>query len=130
MSTAMSASSMAMSAAAQAQADEAKKTACVNFMGDYTNDFSNVDLMRVYADCVGFLYPAELTGSSIIMLKVVLCIAFIGGALGVQYARKSGMWSGAVDYGMLFLMGFIFTPLITLILVALVYGLGWIVGVV
>lgn len=102
---------------AQATADRAAIVACRQGVKGYQNDTATVEQARQYADCVDRLYPDPMSGSSVMLLKGVIIICFLGVIIG-------GLWGHLQDEGVFFgaLAGFLFA--ISALVVLALAGFG------
>lgn len=88
---AIAASNAALSAAHAAQAAEAAREAktalCAQIMPGYTDQQATVEEKQAYAGCVAFLHPPPagevMTGGELLMCKILIVSAFLGGAVGM-----------------------------------------------
>jgi hypothetical protein len=110
-----SAASMQASIAAQ-QAREAMRISCEALMPTFKHDGSTVAQIHQYAECAGLVYPEPISDGSLIGIKVLIAIMFIGIVFGAWIGGRSPRGVDFV-YGFMgaFLCGLMF-PAIALIL--------------
>jgi hypothetical protein len=110
-----SAASVQASIAAQ-QAREAMRISCEALMPAFKHDGATVAQIHQYAECAGLVYPEPISDGSLIGIKVLIAIMFIGIAAGAWIGGRSSHGFDFV-YGFMgaFLFGLMF-PVIALIL--------------
>jgi hypothetical protein len=127
----MTATSLAISSAANAQAiaanaaaQEAANKACMVFVRGYEHDSANETEMREYVGCIQRLYPYPAPDSVIIVGKVGVLFLFVCIIIGIFLERKnqtiSEGWFGAVLVGGA--LGLCFGGLGLIFLILFVFG--------
>lgn len=81
-SVAFSAVAIGQATAAQLEAARAKRIACEAMMPAYKHEGATLEQARQYAECVGVLYPAEMTDGQITAAKAVVALVLIGVVVG------------------------------------------------
>ncbi len=100
----MDTTAIAIASAANANAAAARQAAhraeCRALMPSYQDVTATVEQRREYAECVGLLYPHELTGSALTAAKFWVLIALVsipvGAWLGWQEDETPGAMMGAI----------------------------------
>ena len=108
----ISASTLAISSAANAQAAaantaaaEAARKACMASVRGYAHDSATVGEMREYAACIERLHPAPITDEALGVAKFAVLVIFAAMVAGVVLVRRQRVffdgWFGAVLFGSL-----------------------------
>jgi hypothetical protein len=84
-----SAASVQASIAAQ-QAREAMRISCEALMPAFKHEGATVAQIHQYAECAGMVYPEPISDGSLIGIKVLIAIMFIGIVVGA--------WNGGRNY--------------------------------
>lgn len=91
-SVTIAASSVAISAAANAKASKAMHEACDAILATYDAQKADVQSMHQYADCVNNNHPQPMDQSDVLAAKVFIVIGIIGFIAG-------GLWGVREDGG-------------------------------
>lgn len=81
--------------------------------------------MREYSDCVGELYPRELSADATVGLKVLFVIALAGMVGGAWWWRRYNQWSGWEAAIMMGVAWFLGAPLAVGFAVGVLLGIRW-----
>lgn len=95
---AVSAAANAQAAAAQAAANEAARVACASLVRGYEHDRSTVSGMREYAGCIERLYPEPMPDAVLIWAKIAVAVLLVSFVAGVANEfRSSSRWAGPTE---------------------------------
>lgn len=86
---------MAVSAAAMAQASEARQQAhklqCqLQTMPGFAEAGATVEQRQAYAECVDLIYPQELAGTEWLLVKIAIVLAAISAVAGAWIGGRQG----------------------------------------
>lgn len=125
--TAISAGANAQSAAAMAEAHEAKVKACEAIIQNFDSKGATIEAMKLYADCVQFMHPDDLTPDEVYLLRLAVVICFAGAVAAAVYSFKKDNSIPLCVIG--FVCGFFVTGVSIFIFSLLVYmacfAMGW-----
>lgn len=110
------------------EAHEAEVRSCKALISSYHAETASVGQMQEYAHCVSMVYPLVMSPAELIVVKIALTVAFIGFAVGAWrgWNDDRDLVSVAV-YG---LLGFLITPVLLGIALAIIGAFLWLVGVI
>lgn len=94
---AISTAANAQAAAANAAAQEAARTACMTYVRGYQHDRATVAEMQGYAECIGRLYPQELSADGLVAVKVVIAILLAGVVIGIVHQYRDSYSEGPIE---------------------------------
>lgn len=79
-------------------AEQAKRTACVEYTNGYKHNTASVAEMRQYADCVYVLHPTPLSAADVLWVKAAIIVGLVVAAT-VWYSRRGDGLCGAAVAG-------------------------------
>jgi ABC-type spermidine/putrescine transport system permease subunit I len=94
-------------------------------MPSYQDTTATVEQKREYAECVGLLYPHQLTGSAILALKFWIICALVSIPVGVWLGWEDDRTAGAIMGGIL---APVFIGLVGLCVMLAVAGISFLVN--
>jgi hypothetical protein len=107
--------SVAISARANAIAQEAQKTACIDMVQNYKGSVL-VENQKQYAKCVGILHPKPISAEEMIGAKILIASIFIGIFIGIILAARDSYLNGEK---------WVFFPLGCGVILPMTFGLLW-----
>ncbi len=112
---------------AAAQSHSAQVTACQTFMVQFNGAAATVEQARLYAGCVDVMYPAPMSATDVLAIKVLIISSLLGMVIGLFMAHRDKWGRMRSDYIINAFFGAVAGPAVIFFVGLLVAGVKYLV---